>query len=356
MRTTSAVGLAVVVTLLLLPFASSRAQSEEETGLWPKVEPFETGYLKVSNIHEIYYELCGNPKGTPVFVLHGGPGASCSPYMRRFFDPEKFLIVLHDQRGCGKSKPSAEIRENTTQNLVEDIEQLRTHLKLGKIILFGGSWGTTLGLAYGETYPESVCGMILRGLFTATQEEIDYYYHGGVRTFFPDAYDELLAALPDPDRRPLPNYLADLIQSSDSTAQWQYGKAWMRYEAKIGALQASPEFLLRLELKTPAMAKGVYTLGLFENYYMANRCFLEEGQLWRDLGKIRDIPIVLVNGRYDAICPPVTAYRLHRELPKSTLVIAEGAGHWMGDKPVEKALLKAAREMETAGCQPQGGR
>ena len=153
----------------------------------------------------------------------------------------------------------------------------------------------------------------------------------------------------------MPNYLAELIQTSDSTAQWEYSKAWTRYESRIGALQTSPEYLVQLEIKTPAKAKGMLTLGLFENTYMAHRCFLEEGQLWRDLGKIRDIPITLVNGRYDSICPPVTAYRLHRELPKSTLVIAEGAGHWMGDKPIEKALLKAAREMETAGCQIQSG-
>ncbi len=354
MKPIHTVAIAILLSLLLTGTQASRAQSGEETELWPKIEPFETGYLKVSSIHEIYYELCGNREGTPVFVLHGGPGASCSPYMRRFFDPAKFLIVLPDQRGCGKSKPFGEIKENTTQDLVEDIERLRTHLKLGKIILFGGSWGTTLGLAYGETYPDIVCGMLLRGVFTATREEIDYYYHGGVRTFFPDAYDELLSALPDPKRRPLPDYLAELIQNGDSTAQWEYGKAWTRYESRIGALQTPPEYIARLEIKTSEAAKGVCTLGLFENTYMAHRCFLEEGQLWRDLGKIRDIPMTIVNGRYDAICPPVTAYRLHKELPRSTLVIAEGAGHWMGDKPIESALLKAARRMETTGC--QGGR
>jgi len=185
MKPRNTVGIAVLVSLLFVSFGASWAQSGKEIDLWPKIEPFETGYLKVSGVHEIYYELCGNPKGAPVFVLHGGPGASCSPYMRRFFDPAKFLIVLHDQRGCGKSKPFGEIKENTTQDLVADIERLRTQLKLRKIILFGGSWGTTPGLAYGETCPDNVCGMLLRGLFTATQEEIDYYYHGRGPHVFP---------------------------------------------------------------------------------------------------------------------------------------------------------------------------
>ena len=175
--------------------------------LWPQIEPFKTGFLKVSDIHEIYYELCGNPEGTPVFVLHGGPGGSSSPYYRRFFNPKKFLIVLHDQRGAGQSKPYAEIRENTTPHLVQDIEKLRTHLKLDKIILFGGSWGSTLGLAYGETHPQNVTGMVLRGIFTATQEEIDHFYHGGVRTFFPETYDRLIESIPEKDRKSIPEAL-----------------------------------------------------------------------------------------------------------------------------------------------------
>ena len=346
---------AVVVWLVFLPASLSCTHAQEEPELWPAIEPHQTGYLRVSNTHEIYYELCGNADGTPVFVLHGGPGAASSPYMRRFFDPAKFLMVLHDQRGCGKSRPFGEIKENPTPDLVEDIERLRVHWGLDRILLFGGSWGTTLGLAYGEKYPENVCAMLLRGLFTATQEEIDFYYHGGVRAYFPDAYDELLAALPEPDRRPLPGYIADLIQHGDSTTRWRYAKAWTRYEVRIGALLPSTDYLAQLEEPTPAMAKVVYTLGLFENYYMAHGCFLEEGQLWRDIGRIRDIPVTLVNGRYDTICPPVTAYRLHGELPKSTLVIAEGAGHWMGDRPIERALLEAARRMEAVDCRPPSG-
>jgi proline iminopeptidase len=341
--------LLVALTLLLIvslfPANCTRAGSKEEVGLWPEIEPFKTGYLKVSDIHEIYYELCGSAQGKPVFVLHGGPGASCTPYYRRFFNPGKFLIVLHDQRGAGRSKPFAELRENTTQNLIEDIEKLRKRLTLGKIILFGGSWGTTLALAYAETYPENVAGIVMRGVFTCTQEELDHYYHGGVRAFFPDAYDSLLAALPDPHKRPLPNYLFELIKNGDEAQKQKLSKAWAKYEGKIGALEANTDWVDN-PVRPERQKLLITTLALFENYYMANHCFLKEGQLLEKVDRIRDIPIVMVNGRYDMICPPVTAYRLHQMFPKSQLVIAERAGHWMGEKTIEEALLKAMREFE----------
>ncbi|UCF79827.1 MAG: prolyl aminopeptidase [Candidatus Eiseniibacteriota bacterium] len=312
--------------------------------LWPEIEPFQSGYLKVSDIHEIYYELCGNPRGTPVFVLHGGPGAGCSPYYRRFFNPEKFLVVLHDQRGCGRSRPFAELRDNTTQHLVQDIETLRTHLELDKIILFGGSWGSTLALAYGETYPEQVTGMVLRGIFLATQEEQDHYYHGGVNQFFPEAYERLLSALPDPAGRPLPDALLEQLQSEDEGVRDRCSIAWVKYTARIGGLQAGDEWVD--EIAKSERAGFIITLALFENYYLANGCFLEEGQLLDNADRIKDIPVFIVNGRYDMVCPPVSAYRLHLRLPVSELVIAEAAGHWMGEKPIEQALLKAMRKYE----------
>jgi proline iminopeptidase len=187
--------------------------------LWPRIEPYESGYLAVSDIHEIYYDVSGNPEGRPVFVLHGGPGGSSSPYMRRFFNPERFMIVLHDQRGCGKSKPYGEIRENTTWDLVEDIERLRVLLDVDQIVLFGGSWGSTLALAYAETYPSHVAGMVLRGIFTATQAEVDHFCHGGVGKFFPETYENLIYALPEPYRRPLPAYLYTLIADADSAGR-----------------------------------------------------------------------------------------------------------------------------------------
>jgi len=309
--------------------------------LWPEIRPYKTGYLKASEIHEVYYELCGNPKGKPVFVIHGGPGGGCSPYMRRFFDPKKFNIILHDQRGCGRSRPYAELRENTTQNLIKDIESLRTLLKLDKIILFGGSWGTTLSLAYAETYPENVKGMVLRGVFTATKEELNHFYHGGVSEYFPEVYEKFTSSLPEPDKRPLPEYLLKLIQSDDPAQREKYSKIWAAYEFRIAAIHF-PENVINQILAN----YNPHAFALLESYYMANDCFLEEGQLFRDAGKIKDIPLIMVNGRYDVICPPVTAYRLSKILPKSKLVIAEGAGHAQSEKPVEQALLKAMKEFE----------
>lgn len=330
--------------LLLLSLSVACRSPEKppvQTGLWPAIEPYQSGYLQVSELHELYYELNGNPQGKVVFGLHGGPGGSSSPYMRRFFDPEKFLIVLYDQRGAGKSRPFADIRENTTQDLVQDIEKLRTFLKLDKILLFGGSWGSTLALAYAEAFPEHVSGMILRGIFTATQEEIDHFYHGGVRPFFPEAYEKFVGSLPDPDRRPIPEYLFSLLQSPDSTTLTKYSRAWAGYEIKLSSLNLADSVVEQIldEENTLAFSR-------LENYYMANRCFLQEGQLLRDAEKIAHIPAVLINGRYDMICPPITAYRLHQKLPNSKLMIAENAGHWMGEPAIEGALLQAAREFE----------
>jgi proline iminopeptidase len=328
----------ILAALFLNPHAS---HSQDEMALWPEIEPYETGTLAVSDLHEIYYELCGNPEGKPVFMLHGGPGGSSSPYMRRFCDPGKFLIVLHDQRGAGKSTPYAEMRENTTQHLIADIETLRKHLKLDGVILFGGSWGSTLGLAYAEAHPEHVSGMVLRGIFTATREEIDHFYHGGVKKFFPETYEKFISALPEREPESMPKYLLRLIEQGDSTEIEKYARIWAEYEIKLASLSLADDVLEDIMKSFNPLA-----FGILENYYMANQCFLEEGQLFRDADKIKDIPLIMVNGRYDMICPPITAYRLHKRLPNSKLVIAEEAGHWMGDEPVQSALLRAMREFE----------
>lgn len=327
---------AVVLSLFVCGWAGGA-----EVELWPPIEPFHGNYLQVSDMHKIHYEMCGRRGGKPVFVLHGGPGGSCSPYMRRFFNPDKFLIVLHDQRGAGKSKPYAEIKDNTTQLLVEDIERLRNHLKLDKIILFGGSWGSTLALAYAETYPEHVSGMVLRGIFTATQAEIDHFYHGGVATYFPEVYERFVNGLPDPNRRPIPAYLSSLIENSEPAERDKYCRLWAAYEIKICSLDLPDEQLDDILAHT-----NPYAFSRIENYYMAHGCFLEEGQLLKNAGKLKGIPVVMVNGRYDVICPPINAYRLKERLPDAKVVLAEGAGHWMGEKPVERELLKAMRQFE----------
>lgn len=332
--------------IFLLSFAltliSSICLSQKLGGqLFPPIQPYETGYLKVSDIHRIFYQLGGNPEGKPIMVLHGGPGAGCDAGYFRYFNPEKFHIILHDQRGAGKSQPYAELKENTTMDLVEDIEKLRKHLGLGKVILFGGSWGSTLALAYAETYPENVDGMILRGIFTATKAEIDHFYHGGAGKFFPEVYEELASILDEPEKKNFPQQLLTKMQSPDSLTQDKYARAWARYEGKIAFLNMPDAQLEKILDRWPYLAFSV-----IENHYMAHGCFLEEGQLLNNTDKIAGIKTILINGRYDVICPPITAYQLHQKLKNSKLVIVERAGHSSSEPGIKKALLEAARTFE----------
>jgi proline iminopeptidase len=334
----------VLVTFSFLCDCQNRKDNADEISLWPEIEPFQSAYLNVSDLHEIYYELCGNPQGKPVFVIHGGPGMGCSPDMRQFFNPDKFLIVLHDQRGAGKSRPNAEIRENTTQNLVEDIERLRKKLNLEKIMLFGGSWGSTLSLAYAETYPEHVSGMVLRGIWLATKEE-DNHIWNGIPKFFPEMYESFIRVLPDSALPPNTDKLLNLIQSENRANREKYAKIASRYEYKVCGLNISEESLDGYYGSEDNMAE-IYTSTLIEYYYANNGCFFEEGQLLRDAFKIQNIPTIIINGRYDMVCPPVTAYKLHKSLPASKLIIVEEAGHLASEKPIEKELLKAMRDFE----------
>jgi proline iminopeptidase len=333
----------ILVVIFILGMTGLAVAPAQDSGLWPAQKPYQTGFLQVSGLHSIYYQLGGNPQGKPVMVLHGGPGAGCTPYYFRFFNPEKYNIILHDQRGCGRSRPPAELRENTTSALVEDIEKLRRHLNLGKVILFGGSWGSTLALAYAEAYPQQVRGMVIRGVFTATREEIDHYYGGGTAKFFPENYETFLSQLiTDPKQGDYPAQIVDKLKTKDAAARLACAKAWVRYEYKIAMLDY-PQAAIEQTLSEPA---PYFTFAILENHYMANRCFLEEGQLLREAKKLADIPMTIVNGRYDMICPPLTAYRLHKLLPQSRLVIVESAGHSATEPGIQAALLRAMREFE----------
>ena len=333
----------VILLLLISCGQSSNDAKKSEIDLWPEIEPFQSNYLKVSDIHEIYYELCGNPKGKPIFVLHGGPGGRCTPYYRRFFNPAKFLIVLFDQRGSGKSKPLGEIRQNSTQDLIEDIEKLRIHLNLDKIFLFGGSWGSTLGLVYAEKYPNNISGIVLRGVFTATEKEMDHIYNE-IPKYFPLEYENYVSVMPEPNKVPTPDYLFNSLNESDENTAKQIVKAWLSYESKTNMLEA-PDNLLE-EILSSSSQRDLLAALKVQQHYVINHCFLENGQIMRDINKISHIPIILINGRYDMYCPPVTAYRLHKMLPKSQLIIVESAGHWMGDKPIEKELIKVIKNFE----------
>jgi proline iminopeptidase len=323
------------IILLLVPQAHAR------TKLWPELKPYKTDYLEVSKLHKIFYQLGGNPEGKPVMVIHGGPGGGCSPDMFRFFNPQKFHIILHDQRGAGQSKPYAEIKENTTQHLVEDIEKLRKHLNLDKVILFGGSWGSTLALAYAETYPQNVSGMILRGIFTGSKEEIDHFYHGATARYFPENYERLLQHIDKPEQKNYPAQLLKKIQSSDPEVRKKYALAWGKYEIKMAALNIPDRAVDDIFKEW-----NPYDFALLENYYMANNCFLEDGELLNNTDRIENIPAVIVNGRYDVICPPITAYKLHKKLPKSELIIVERAGHSASAEPLRSVLVNAVKKFE----------
>jgi proline iminopeptidase len=321
--------------------AATAAFAQDQDGLWPKSEPYRTGFLRVSPLHEIFYQLGGDPQGFPVMYLHGGPGAGCSAADFRYFDPKKFHVVLHDQRGCGLSRPYGELRENDTQRLVKDVENLRQHLGLGKVLLFGGSWGSTLALAYAEAFPENVAGIVLRGVFTARREEIDHFYHGGAGKFFPEAFAALQKAVDRPRTLDYPRQLLAKLTSADPETRNRAALAWTRYESKLAFLSLPDEAIDKW-----LAGYNPYAFAVLENHYMANRCFLQEGQLLKDAGRIAAIPAVIVNGRYDVICPPYIAYQLHAKLPKSKLVIVDASGHSSSEPGIRAALLQAVREFE----------
>ncbi len=327
------------------PAAGARpAAPAEDEGLFPATEPSREGMLKVSDLHTIRWETSGNPKGQPVMVLHGGPGAGASPKMRRLFDPARWLVVQHDQRGSGKSTPHAELRENTTAALVEDVEKVREHLGIERMVVVGGSWGATLALAYAERHPDRVTALVLRGVFTCTRPEIDHFYHGGTEPFFPDAYADLRAAIPHPESKDWPRQLLDLTTSDDAAVRDRAVRAWALYETRLSAVGMTRERAER-ELDEWGLEKAL-PFSRIESHYMANRCFVEEGQLLRDLPRLAGIPAVIVQGRYDVICPPISASRVHEGMPRSRLVLVEDAGHSGWAPPVRRALQEAIRSFE----------
>jgi proline iminopeptidase len=336
--------LILLSTLLLLCCTQTTpTPSAAGDGLFPVMENPESGYLKVGDIHEIYYETGGNPEGKPVMCLHGGPGVGSYPRLMRYFDPEKFFMVNHDQRGSGRSRPYGELRENTTPNLVEDIEKLRQHLGLGKVLIFGGSWGSTLGLAYAEKYPENVTGMVLRGVFLGTEEEIKFHYLG-TGFFFPEEQDRLLSVLPDRSRSVHPDYIHELVTGEDEELGHRVLVALAGFEMKFMKLHMPDEQISGFLESIPREAH--HGAALIDLTYVKNRYFMEPGQLVQNLGKLGDMPVTLINGRYDMAAPPMAAYRVHRALPNSKLVIVEEAGHSETEDGITRALLEAVAAFE----------
>jgi proline iminopeptidase len=314
------------------------AMSPKRRGLYPAIEPYETGMLDVGDGHRLHWELCGNPDGKPVVFLHGGPGGGSSPDHRRQFNPDKYKILVFDQRGCGKSTPYASLDNNTTWDLVEDIEKLRTQIaKVEKWQVFGGSWGSTLALAYAETYPERVTELVLRGIFLFDQYEIDWMYkEGGASQVYPDKFDEFVAPIPAAERADLVAAYGKRLTSNDKDEQLAAAKAWSKWEGDIVTLLPSPSTIEHFT--SPDVAVAVARI---ENHYMAARGWFEEGQLLKNATKLKGIPGVIVQGRHDTCTPPVAAWRLKQAWPEVELNIIPDAGHLFNEPGVLDGLIRA---------------
>jgi proline iminopeptidase len=306
--------------------------------LYPEIQPYETGMLDVGNGHSLYWELSGNPDGKPVVFLHGGPGGGSSPDHRRQFNPDKYKILVFDQRGCGKSTPYASLDHNTTWDLVEDIEKLRTQVsKVDKWQVFGGSWGSTLALAYAETHPERVTELVLRGIFLFDQYEIDWMYRdGGASQVYPDKFQDFIAPIPEDERDDLVEAYRRRLTSADKDEQLRAAKAWSKWEGDIVTLLPSPSTIEHFTAPDVAVA-----VARIENHYMANHGWLEQGQLLEGAKKLRGIPGVIVQGRHDTCTPPMAAWMLKQAWPEVELNIIPDAGHLFSEPGNLDALVRA---------------
>ncbi|MEP6707418.1 MAG: prolyl aminopeptidase [Pyrinomonadaceae bacterium] len=305
--------------------------------LYDPIEPYDSGRLKVSPIHEIYYEQCGNPKGKPVVFLHGGPGGGIEPIYRRYFDPMAYRIVLFDQRGSGKSTPHASIEDNTTWHLVSDIEQLRQHLGIETWQVFGGSWGSTLSLAYAETHPDRVRELVLRGIFLCRRKEIQWFYQEGASAMFPDVWEEYLKVIPEAERGDMVSAYHRRLTSDDEQVRIEAARAWSIWEGSTSKL-----FFDYASIEKFADPEFALAFARIECHYFMNNAFLKtDNYLIENVGKVRHIPGVIVQGRYDVVCPMMSAWALHRAWPEAELHITPDAGHSMTEPGNISALIEA---------------
>ena len=315
-------------------------QPQKLRGLFPPIEPYNTGFLKVSDRHEIYYEECGNPRGNPVIFLHGGPGGGTDPKMRRFFDPKRYRIVLFDQRGSGKSRPLASLEQNTTWDLVADTERVREHLGIDKWLVFGGSWGSTLALAYAETHPERVTEMVLRGIFLLRRSELEWFYQNpqGAASLFPDLWDEYISVIPEEERGDVMSAYYKRLTSADPEELRRAATAWSVWEGATSYLRLNPDYVTKF--RQDAAFAGAFAR--IECHYFVNRGFFRsDNQLIEDVGKIRHIPAVIIQGRYDVVCPARSAWDLHKAWPEADLRIVPDAGHSAFEAGITSELVAA---------------
>lgn len=305
--------------------------------LYPPIDPYNTFRLQVSPLHNLYVEEVGNPQGQPVVFLHGGPGGGITPIYRQFFDPQRWRIILFDQRGCGQSTPHAELEENTTWALVSDIEALRETLGIDQWTVFGGSWGSTLALAYAETHPDRCNGLILRGIFTLRQKEIRWFYQEGASFLYPDAWEHYLAPIPEAERDDLLAAYYRRLTSDDAKIRREAARAWSIWEASTSMLIQDANLMNRFGADEFALA-----FARIECHYFVNRGFFDrDDQLLSRVDRIRHIPGVIVQGRYDVVCPATTAWDLHRAWPEAKFVLVQEAGHSAMEPGVVSALIEA---------------
>jgi proline iminopeptidase len=304
--------------------------------LYPEIEAYETGMLDTGDGHSVYWERCGNPKGKPAVFLHGGPGSGCGPQHRRLFDPARYCITLFDQRGCGRSKPHASLEANTTWHLVADIEKLREKMGVDKWLVFGGSWGSTLALAYAETHPEHVSELVVRGIYTLTKGELDWYYQFGVSEMFPDKWERFLAPIPEDERHDMMGAYRKRLVGSDRQSQVEAARAWSLWEGETITLLPEPETSDKFGEDDFAVA-----FARIENHYFVHAGWMDEGQLIRDAHKLQDIPGTIVHGRYDMPCPARYAWALHKAWPRADFRLIEGAGHAYSEPGILDALIEA---------------
>jgi proline iminopeptidase len=309
------------------PRAKPRAtiRSSPIRTLYPPIEPYNAGYLRVSDLHEIYYEESGNPNGKPAVFVHGGPGGGTDPKMRCFFDPKRYRIVLFDQRGCGKSRPHASLVDNTTWHLVEDMERLRKHLSIESWLVFGGSWGSTLGLAYAETHPQAVTELVLRGIFLLRRWEIEWFYQnpGGAAALYPDLWEHYIEPIPQQERDDMIKAYYARLTSEDEEVLKRAAKAWSVWEGATSFLRLNRDYVEKFQEDGYAAA-----FARIECHYFINGAFFRtDNQLIEQVDRIRHIPAVIVQGRYDVVCPMKSAWDLHRAWPEAKLRVVPDAGH-----------------------------
>ena len=307
--------------------------------LFPPIEPYNHGWLSVGDGHEIYYEESGNPSGKPCLFVHGGPGGGASPAARQFFDPDKYRIVLFDQRGCGRSKPHASIEANTTWHLIDDIELIRQTLGIDRWLVFGGSWGSTLSLAYAQSHPDRVTELVLRGIFLLRAQELQWFYQHGASELYPDAWQHYLAPIPEAERHDLISAFHSRLTSDDPEVRLSAARAWSVWEASTSFLIQNEDFMAQLDEPEAALA-----MARIECHYFVNGGFFESpNQLLEAVDKIRHIPCVIVQGRYDVVCPPTTAWDLHRAWPEADFKLIANAGHSAFDPANAAALIEATK-------------